>query len=183
MRLCVVVMIAGLLWFHQMPLALTAPDPALVREAGLSPVEPSESAKDFHLPDLAGQVHRLQNLRGKVVFLNFWATWCMPCRVEMPEMEQLFQAFRNRPFAMLAVAMQQHREQVAPFFTEYGLHYTALLDVEGKASARYAVRGLPTTLLIDCSGHLVGHVTGPRPWNTKAVHRLLAALLQDPKCG
>ena len=100
----------------------------------------------------------------------------------MPEMEHLFQTFNKHPFAMLAVAMQQRREQVAPFFKELGLHYTALLDIEGDVSQRFAVRGLPTTLLIDCSGHIVGKVTGPRPWNSPAVHRLLRALLQDAQC-
>jgi peroxiredoxin len=180
-KLCGIVV--GLLLVLHGQLGLAAPEQALVREAGLLPVEPPQPAKDFHLPDLAGQVYRLQALRGNVVFLNFWATWCVPCRLEMPEMEHLFQAFRNRPFTMLAVAMQQNREHVAPFFKELDLHYTALLDVEGDASARYGVRGLPTTLLIDCSGHLVGKVTGPRPWNTDAVHRLVSALLQDQQCG
>jgi peroxiredoxin len=177
------VVLVGLLLLLHGQLAFAVSELTLLREAGLQPVEPRQPAAAFHLPDLAGQMHRLQTLRGRVVFLNFWATWCAPCRLEMPEMEHLFQAFRNRPFTMLAVAMQQNRDQVAPFFEELDLHYTALLDVEGDASARYGVRGLPTTLLIDCSGHLVGKVTGPRPWNSEAVHRLLSALLQDQQCG
>jgi len=177
------VVVVGLLLLLQGQRGVTAPDQALLREAGLLPVEPPQAARDLRLPDLSGQLHRLQALRGNVVFLNFWATWCVPCRLEMPEMEHLFQVFRNRPFAMLAVALQQTREQVALFFKEFDLHYTALLDIDGEASARYGVRGLPTTLLIDCSGHLVGKVTGPRPWNTDAVHRLLASLLQDQQCG
>ena len=176
------VVIVGLLLLHGQSV-FAASEQTLLREAGFQPVEPRQPAAAFQLSDLTGQVHRLQTLRGKVVFLNFWATWCAPCRLEMPEMEHLFQAFRSRPFTMLAVAMQQNRDQVAPFFKELDLHYIALLDVEGDASAIYGVRGLPTTLLIDCTGHLIGKVTGPRPWNNEAVHRLLSALLQDQQCG
>lgn len=164
-------------------LAVAASDLTLLQKAGLLPVEPRQPAADFRLLDLAGQMHDLQTLRGKVVFVNFWATWCAPCRLEMPEMEHLFQAFRNRPFSMFAVAMQQNRDQVAPVFKELDLHYTALLDVKGDASSSYGVRGLPTTLLIDCSGRLVGKATGPRPWNSEAVHQLLSALLQEQACG
>lgn len=165
------------------PIGLAASPPTLLQKAGLLPVEPRQPAAPFRLPDLRGQLLDLQSLRGKVVFINFWATWCAPCRLEMPEMEQLFQAFRDRPFDMLAVAMQQTGDQVAPVFKELGLHYTALLDVEGEITASYGVRGLPTTLFIDCAGRLVGKVTGPRPWNNQAVHQLLSALLQEPQCG
>lgn len=177
-----VVVVGVLLFLHGQP-GFAASKQALLRDAGLLPVAPGHLAADFHLPDLSGQLHRLQAVRGNVVFLNFWATWCIPCRHEMPEMEHLFQAFRKRSFTMFAVALRQNRKQVAPFFAALDLHYTALLDVSGEISARYGVRGLPTTLLIDCSGNLVGKVTGPRPWNHEVVHRLLSALLQDQRCG
>ena len=176
------VAVIGLIVLLQVQLGIAAPVQTLLQAAGFHPMKIDQPAEDFQLVDLSGQMHHSQELRGKVVFLNFWATWCAPCRLEMPEMEHLFQAFRQRPFAMLAVAMQQRREQVAPFFKELGLHYTALLDIEGDVSSRFNVRGLPTTILIDCSGHLIGKVTGPRPWNSPAVHRLMLALVQDGQC-
>jgi peroxiredoxin len=176
------VAVIGLIVLLQVPFGFAAPVQTLLQDAGFQPTETAQPVPDFQLHDLDGQTYNSQALRGKVVFLNFWATWCAPCRLEMPEMEHLFQAFRKRPFTMLAVAMQQRREQVAPFFKELNLRYTALLDIEGEVSQRFAVRGLPTTLLIDCSGHLIGKVTGPRPWNSPAVHRLMRVLLQDAQC-
>ncbi len=176
------VAVMGLIVLLQVQLGVAAPVQTLLQAAGFHPVEIDQPVEDFQLLDLSGRMYRSQEHRGKVVFLNFWATWCAPCRLEMPEMEHLFQTFSQRPFAMLAVAMQQRREQVAPFFKELGLHYTALLDIEGDVSKRFSVRGLPTTLLIDCSGHLVGKATGPRPWNNQAVHRLMLTLLQDGQC-
>jgi len=174
--------VIGLIGLLQVQIGFAAPVQTLLQAAGFHPMQHNQPAPDFQLHDLSGQQYRLQEFRGQVVFLNFWATWCAPCRLEMPEMEHLFQALSKRPFAMLAVAMQQRREQVAPFFEELGLHYTALLDINGDVSKRFSVRGLPTTLLIDCSGYLVGKVTGPRPWKSPAVHRLLLTLLQDEQC-
>ncbi len=174
--------VLGLIFLLHGHLVFAAPAPSLLQAAGLSPPAEPRAAADFQLPDLSGHLQRLQDQRGRVVFLNFWATWCAPCRFEMPEMEALFQALRKRPFTVWAVAMQENREQVMPFFKELGLHFPALLDVKGDVSALYGIRGLPTTLLIDCSGHMVGKVIGPRPWNNKAVHQLMTALLQDDQC-
>jgi peroxiredoxin len=175
----IVVGLALLLHGH---IVLAAPAESLVQKAGLSPSVSSQLAADFQLPSLTGDKLRLHDQRGKVVFLNFWATWCPPCRYEMPEMERLFQSLSQQPFVMWAVAMQESHEQVAPFIKGNRLHFPALLDLDGTVSARYAIRGLPTTYVIDCSGNLVGRAVGPRPWNSTAVRTLLAALLSDTHC-
>lgn len=163
-------------------LAAAAPVASIVQAAGLIPSVAPRSAVDFQLASLEGQTLRLRQQRGKVVFLNFWATWCPPCRREMPEMEQLFQSFRQQRFVMWAVAMQEGREQVGAFVKENRLHFSALLDLDGEVSARYTIRGLPTTYIIDCGGHIIGHAVGPRSWNTPGVRTLLAALLDDNRC-
>jgi thiol-disulfide isomerase/thioredoxin len=118
-----------------------------------------------------------------VVLLNFWATWCHPCLQEMPLMEQLYQTLQPRPFVMWAVAMKQDREKVAPFMDKHHFQFTALLDRDGAVSARYKLRGLPTTYLIDCHGHTVGWGAGPQEWTSEAILTLLTALLNDPNCG
>jgi thiol-disulfide isomerase/thioredoxin len=84
---------------------IAAPIASLVQAAGLRAVDEPQPAADFQLPNLDGQLLHLQDQRGKVVLLNFWATWCHPCLQEMPLMDQLYQTLRQRPFVMWAVAM------------------------------------------------------------------------------
>ncbi len=163
-------------------LAIAAPLASLLRAAGLAAVSPPSPAADFQLADLQGKTWRLHDQRGRVVFLNFWATWCPPCIHEMPTMERLYQTLRHRPFVMWAVNMQEDKASVASFMAEKGLHFPALLDAKGTVSSRYRIRGLPTTYLIDCAGNIVGQVIGPRQWHTEEVRTLIATLLQDSRC-
>jgi len=155
----------------------------LIQGAGLRAVDEPQPAADFQLSGLDGQLLRLQDQRGKVVLLNFCATWCSPCLQEMPLMDQLYQALRQRPFVMWAVAMKEDREKVAPFMDKHHFQFTALLDRDGAVSTRYKLRGLPTTYLIDCHGNTVGWIGGPQEWTSEAVRTLLTALLSDPSCG
>jgi peroxiredoxin len=101
----------------------------------------------------------------------------------MPLMEQLYQALRQRPFVLWAVAMREDRAKVAPFMDKHQFQFTVLPDGDGAVSARYKLRGLPTTYLIDCRGNLVGWSVGPQEWTSEAVRTLLTALLSDPNCG
>ncbi len=97
-------------------------------------------------------------------------------------MDQLYQSLRQQPFVMWAVAMKQDRDQVAPFMDTHRFHFTALMDRDGVVSARYKLRGLPTTYLLDCRGNTVGWAGGPREWTSEAVGSLLTALLSDANC-
>jgi peroxiredoxin len=162
---------------------MATPLASLMQAAGLRAVDQPQPADDFQLPSLDGQQLRLQDQRGKVVLLNFWATWCPPCVQEMPLLNQLYQALRQRPFVLWAVAMQEGREKVAPFIDKHQFQFAILPDSDGAVSARYKLRGLPTTYLIDCRGNTVGWSVGPKEWTGDAVQALLAALLSDPSCG
>ena len=172
--------LTALLWSQTL---MAAPLTSLMQAAGLRVVDEPLPAADFQLPDLDGQVLGLQDQRGKVVLLNFWATWCAPCLQEMPLMNQLYQALHQQPFVMWAVAMQEDRDKVAPFMDKHQLRFTALLDRDGAVSTRYKLRGLPTTYLIDCRGNVIGWSVGPQEWASDAVRTLLTALLSDPSCG
>lgn len=172
--------LAALLWSQTI---MAAPLASLMQAAGLRVVDEPQPAVDFQLPGLDGQVLGLQDQRGKVVLLNFWATWCAPCLQEMPLMNQLSQALRQQPFVMWAVAMHEDRDKVAPFMGKHQLQFTALLDRDGAVSTRYKLRGLPTTYLIDCRGNVVGWSVGPQEWTSDAVRTLLTTLLSDPNCG
>ena len=175
--------VIGLVMFLSGQTVSAAPLASLVQAAGLRATDEPQPAADFQLSDLDGQLLRLQDQRGKVVLLNFWATWCHPCLQEMPTMEQLLQTLQQRPFVMWAVAMKEEREKVAPFMDKHHFQFTVLLDRDGAVSARYNLRGLPTTYLIDCHGNTVGWSVGPQEWTSEAIHTLLAALLSDPNCG
>lgn len=177
----VIIMVGLVLLFSSHTTRAASLEP-LLRAAGLSAVSPPAVAPGFQLADVTGALHRLQDQRGKVVFLNFWATWCPPCREEMPLMEQLSQALRQQPFVMWAVNLQESREQVAGFMTENRLHFPALLDPNSTVTTLYKVRGLPTTYLIDCAGNMVGWVMGPREWTNEATRSLLAAMLEETRC-
>ena len=158
------------------------PHDALLQAAGLSAVEPSGTAPDFELSDHHGNKVRLHDLRGKVVLLNFWATWCPPCIHEMPMMQQLLNSRQQQPFALFALNLQESQEDVAQFMTQKDFQFPALLDSEGRAAASYKVRGLPASYLIDCSGNLLGSVTGVWQWTSEATQTLLDTLLKDKAC-
>jgi peroxiredoxin len=177
----IIIMVGLILFLSCYPTRAASLAP-LMQVAGLSAVAPPVVAPDFQLADVTGTLHRLQDQRGKVVFLNFWATWCVPCREEMPLMEQLSQAMRQQPFVMWAVNLQESREQVAGFMTENRLHFPALLDTDSTVTTLYKVRGLPMTYLIDCTGNMVGLVMGPRKWTNEATQALLTAMFEESSC-
>jgi thiol-disulfide isomerase/thioredoxin len=134
-------------------------------------------APDFTAARLDGSPVRLGDLRGKVVFLNFWATWCPPCREEMPSMEALYQRFRGGDLEFLAVDIQESPDEVAAFMKDFGLNFPAALDSTGRISGEYGVRGIPTTFIIDREGGIVASVVGGRDWNTQEVIAALETLI------
>jgi peroxiredoxin len=122
-------------------------------------------APDFSVTDLAGNAVRLSALRGKVVLLNVWTTWCPPCRQEMPSMEQLYARLRGNDFALLAVSQDEDGKRVVePFVRELRLTFPVLLDPEHQVAERYGVWGYPETFVIDRNGYVVERVIGPRDW-------------------
>lgn len=150
--------------------------------AALAVHRPPEAleAPDFTLPDVDGRPVRLRELRGKLVFLNFWATWCPPCRLEMPSMERLYQTFKETAFAMLAMSIdRQGVEAVKPFMDELHLTFPALLDQKSEVARQYGLRGLPTTYLIDPEGWIIGAAVGGRDWDRPEAKALIAGLLRQ----
>jgi thiol-disulfide isomerase/thioredoxin len=134
-------------------------------------------APAFALPTPDGRTIDLAGLRGKVVLLNFWATWCTPCREEMPSMERLSQEFKDQGLVVLAVNVQESPKRVALFMRGFRLGFPAVLDADTTVTARYQVRGLPATFLIDQRGRLVGQVIGARDWAGPPARALVRAIL------
>ena len=137
-------------------------------------------APDFAVADLSGQAVRLSALRGQVVLVNLWTTWCPPCREEMPSMERLYRRFKDRGFVLLAVSQDEGGMAVVqPFVRQLGLTFPILVDPERQVGDRYRVWGYPESFLIDRDGRIVERIIGPRDWTSPdqvaALERLLAA--------
>jgi len=122
-------------------------------------------APDFTFPDSNGESVSLSQFRGKIVFLNIWATWCGPCRVEMPAMEKLYQKFKNEDFVILAVSIDRQGKSIAmPFVKELGITFPILFSPDSAILDIYMVNALPTSYIIDKKGNIVTHVLGGRNW-------------------
>lgn len=134
-------------------------------------------APNFRLPTLEGRTIELSDYKGKLVFLNFWATWCPPCREEMPSMERLHRRMANRQFVMLAVNQDTSAEPVREFVRSLGLSFTVALDPTGTLPPRYGVTGYPETFLVDPAGQVVRHVIGPLEWDDPSVLAFLEELV------
>jgi thiol-disulfide isomerase/thioredoxin len=133
--------------------------------AGLTPVPGQPAALSVSLPALDGAVHDLAQLRGKVVLLNFWATWCPPCRQEMPSMARLQGKLTGMPFRILAVDVAEDRADVEAFLKETRVNFPVLIDGDAATAKRWRVRVMPTSYLIDKQGRLRYVLTGGAEWD------------------
>ena len=121
----------------------------------------------FRLPDIDGIDVGISDYKGKIVFLNFWATWCPSCVVEMPAMERLHRRLKDKDFVMVAVSIQESASDVQRFFKQHKLSFTALLDSTGKTVPGFGIRAIPTTLILDKNGRIFGRIMGPRKWDSR----------------
>jgi thiol-disulfide isomerase/thioredoxin len=146
----------------------------------LTTLKPAKAAKNFTLPDLDGKPHTLSDYRGKVVLINFWATWCPPCRREMPSMERLQQKFKDQPFVILAVNQQEDPDQVFVFTgqLEPSPTFPILMDRNSAVSQAWGVLGLPASFIVDQQGRLVYRAMGGRDFDHPAMEQALRDLLK-----
>jgi thiol-disulfide isomerase/thioredoxin len=120
------------------------------------------------LKDLDGKMHDLKDYRGKVVLVNFWATWCPPCRAEMPSMQRLKTMMRDKPFAILAVDMAETEKEIRDFLKEFKdtkIDFTIQLDPKGAALKDWKVHVFPTSFLVDAEGNIRYGVAGSIEWD------------------
>ncbi|MEK6538232.1 MAG: TlpA disulfide reductase family protein [Nitrospirota bacterium] len=145
---------------------------------GIQEYSSLQDAKDFTLKDITNKKVNLKDFRGKVVMLNFWATWCAPCREEMPSMEKLYRQFKDKGFVIIAVASGEEVNSVNKFIKQYNLTFPALIDSDYKVSDNYKVWALPTTYFINSRGQIIGKAQGGRDWDTKQATQYITSLLQ-----
>jgi peroxiredoxin len=162
-----------------------APSPALedpYEALHLLKPEKLVRAKPFVVPVATGGTLRLSDLRGKVVMVNFWATWCPPCKEEMPAIQSLYDRFKDEGFDVVALSVDsQGREAVVSFVKEHKLTFSVGLDQTMQVAGAYGVRGLPATFLVDKEGRMVTAALGPREWDGAAAHALIRSLLGSGK--
>jgi len=136
------------------------------------------TAPDFTLLGDDGKTHRLSDYRGKVVVLNFWATWCPPCRYEMPSMERAHKKVQGENIVLLAVNVGESEDKVFEFTGQYPVTFQLLLDTDGAVIKKYPVIGLPTTFVIDPRGVVTHRAVGGREWGDEQLLGQLRKLLK-----
>ncbi|MGC3972929.1 MAG: TlpA disulfide reductase family protein [Nitrospira sp.] len=140
-------------------------------------VAPGTMAAPFELKSLDGASVELAHLKGKVVVVNFWATWCGPCKEEMPAFERLRQQLNPERFVFLTITTDLQREGIRQFLTNLHVQLPVLFDEDQAVSQAYLVRALPTTVFIDQQGMLIGRAVGPRDWDAPNAVQALQSLM------
>jgi peroxiredoxin len=182
-----VVLVGGLVW--ALPVRRPGVDgghhaahaPALdaFERAGVSELREGHRTPPLRLPRLDGGVTTLDEHRERLVIVNFWATWCEPCTLEMPTLEALWREYRERGLLVLAVSVDRGapRPLIEPYVTRLGLSFPILLDADQAASRAWRVHGLPATFVVRPGGDAVGMAVGAREWNSAEMRALLERLL------
>jgi len=148
----------------------------------LIPYKRVVDAEDFHLKSVSGKRFRFSSLRDKVVLLNFWATWCPPCKKEMPSMERLYREYKPRGFEVVAVALDKSSPAVIKkFIKEMRVSFIALHDPDGITSNLYSVSGVPYSYLVNREGKIAFRVAGGLDWDEESVKSIVKDLLSGKK--
>ncbi|HHH12749.1 MAG TPA: TlpA family protein disulfide reductase [Thiolapillus brandeum] len=150
-------------------LLATAPALAVKPGKGMTEVPDRPQAPDFTLRDLDGNEHRLADYRGKVLIVNFWATWCPPCRAEMPSMERAWQKTKDKDVVLIAINVGEDEDTIFQFTADYPVTFPLLLDENSEVVGPWGVRGLPTTYVVDPDGRIVYRAIGGREWDDPAL--------------
>ncbi len=143
---------------------------------GLTVFPEPQALPDFTLPTPDGGKLTLSDMKGKVVFLNFWATWCPPCRAEMPSIEKLQKQMAGKDFSIFAVSVQEDPKTVKTFLDSTPYSFPIAMDSQGTVSSRFVGRGIPTTYLVDKQGRAIAGIIGSRQWDTAEVYEAFELL-------
>jgi thiol-disulfide isomerase/thioredoxin len=138
------------------------------------------AAPPLALDDLHGNQHTLEDYRGRVVMVNFWAGWCHPCIQEIPELLKLTELLADRPFAMLAVNVGEERHKLAGFVKKMDEHMVVLMDTDSQAFKRWQGIGLPSTFILDPAGQIRYEAYGPVNWDAPWIVAMIEELMEQP---
>ena len=147
----------------------------------LQPMKDVAPTPEINLSTPEGRKISLKDFRGKLVLLNFWASWCVPCREEMPAMEMLYQEYRDKNFVILAVAVKDRKQDTVDFVKELKLSYPIALDPDAKIGQEYGAWGLPVSYIIGPKGEALARGWGPAEWYGQAARKLIKDLLDGKR--
>jgi thiol-disulfide isomerase/thioredoxin len=147
------------------------------RSAGIPVLAKPMDPEAFSLPLLQGGRTELSAYQGKIVLLNFWATWCPPCRAEMPSMETLYKRFKDQGLEILAVDCAEEKTVVERFMQNSKYSYPVLLDADGTVSNLYGIEALPTTFILNREGKIIARIVGSLRWNDPKIITAIEAAL------
>jgi len=151
----------------------------LFQKVGAKQMKVKKMAPNFSLEDLNGQKVELKNFKGKVIFLNFWATWCGPCKGEMPSIDSLWQQFRGKDFVLLSISVDYEGvKPVREYIEKQRYTFRVLIDSRCQTLDLYEVKAIPTTLIIDKKGQIVAMATGPKNWRSPEAVSLVDLLIK-----
>ncbi|MGZ3593698.1 MAG: TlpA disulfide reductase family protein, partial [Syntrophales bacterium] len=177
MREKFIILIAILLLFS---LPAFSQERGLYSKIGIQSVRDNIKTPDFCLDGLNVKKVQLKALKGNVILLNFWATWCGPCKEEMPSMEALYQQYRERDFVLLAISVDDGSpEPTRNFIQKHRYRFPVLLDPAGKTLDLFEIDRIPATVIIDKKGRMIGRAIGPRDWSKPEVFSLIDQMLDD----
>ncbi len=149
---------------------------AALAEQTLTAVPGKVEAPDFTLQDTSGKTHTLSDYRGRPVIINFWTTWCPPCREELPSMNRAWHMIEKEGIAMLAINMGEDEDTIFIFSADYPTDFPVLMDRSGEVIEQWPVKGLPTTYVIAPDGTIAYRAIGSREWDEKALLDRVRAL-------
>jgi peroxiredoxin len=144
-------------------------------------IREGDQITSLNLPDLQGEMQTLPE--GEVVLLNFWATWCPPCRKEIPSMVELHEKFSPQGLRIVAVSVDRSRDDLESFVKEYQMPFQVLHDADSVAARQYGVFRFPETFLIDRRGRVYRHLVGAVEWMSEPMLDILTQLLKEPAIG
>jgi peroxiredoxin len=167
------VAIAGALTFGTATQALASGEPAL-----LSPLPEAAAAPAFELSGPNGDVYRLEDWQGQPLIVNFWATWCPPCRAEMPSMQRAWTRIRDEGIGLIAINVGEDAETIKAFIEQVPVDFPLPMDTDSSVTQSWPLKGLPTTFVVAPDGRLVYQATGEREWDDPALLDQVRALRQ-----
>ncbi|MFB6347524.1 MAG: TlpA family protein disulfide reductase [bacterium] len=156
---------------------LTSNERDRLRSLGFTPTPKPNLETSLRLKTLSGEDTRLAEWNGRWVLINFWATWCMPCRVEMPSLQRLHDRLSAQPFSVVGINMDESPGKIRSFLNEEGVRFPIRIDPSGKLGEAFRVNTIPETWLLDPHGHPVAGYTGPREWDSSKIVSLIQSLM------
>ncbi len=142
----------------------------------LTPLPNKPEAPEFLLRDMNEKIKELDDYRGKPIIINFWATWCPPCRDELPSMNRAWKKIKDEGIQMLAIDIGEDEEAISSFTKNFPIDFTILLDESSEEISNWSIRGLPTTFVLDPQGHVIYRAVGGREWDNKKILDMVRAL-------